>query len=387
MISMGSKGNIPNPNEGAAIQQARLVRTLQQLVRIPSHESCREISRHIAGEIRKLGIEPDVDKDGNIIARTGSGQGLLLNAHTDTVGVKDYSDAFSGKVSGSRLYGRGSTDDKSGVAAMLEIMRALQKNPPRKQIISAFTVGEEDGDENTDGAYSVAKRVKATHAITLEPSVPENSREIGITIGCKGRFVYNIDVLGRAAHSGRPWMGRNSIYLASKLIEKLMNFKTAPMKITGYGKISPYLSVTQIDANEGSNVIPAKCSLTVDYRALPGDKESEIRRKIQQICRIMPGGSCRVSLMKSPKEGYTETDPEFLRLSMGGISEAGMKPFTDFSHGWIDGMVFKKSGLATLNTGPGTTGQAHRNPEHCWIPGLVKGTRAVLSIIRRWDAQ
>ncbi len=368
------------------IQQGRLVRTLQELVGIPSHENCSEISRHVASEIRRLGIKPSVDKDGNVVARIGSGPAILLNAHMDTVGVKDYKDAFSGRVAGRKLYGRGSTDDKSGVAAMLEIMKLLRKNPPKKRVIFAFTVGEEEGDEKTDGAYRVAKKVKATHGIVLESSVNENG-SLGVCTGCKGRVVYTIDVLGKASHSGKPWNGQNAIYLASKLMERLMKFRITSMKIPGYGNIRSYLSVTQIESREGSNIIPGKCSLTVDYRALPGEKETTVRREIQQACSAVLGKSYRISLMSTPKDGYTETDTEFIKLSKKAVRETGMKTFTDFSTGWIDGMVFKKAGMVTLNTGPGTIGQAHRNPEYCWIPGLVKGTQAVLNIIRRWDAQ
>jgi len=368
------------------IQQARLVRTLQQLVRIPSHESCGEISSHVASEIRRLGIKPSMDRDGNVVARIGSGQALLLNAHMDTVGVKDYRDAFSGEIKGDKLYGRGSTDCKSGVAAMLEILRILKENPLKKQVIFAFTVGEEDGNEDTDGAYNVAKKVKATHGLVLEDAVKEDG-SIGIFMGCKGRFVYTIEVLGKASHSGLPEAGVNSIYLASKLMERLRKFKTTSMNIPGCGKVSSYLNVTQIEAREGSNIIPGRCSLTVDYRALPGDKETIVRRKIQHICSAVLGNSYRISLMKLPKEGYIESDAEFLKLGRKTIRETGMKSFTGLSFGWNDAAVFSKAGIATFKMGPGTTGQDHKNPEYCWIPGLVKGTQAILNVIRRWDAQ
>jgi acetylornithine deacetylase/succinyl-diaminopimelate desuccinylase-like protein len=374
------------PLKTSKVQQARLVRTLQDLVRIPSHESCDKISRHVAGEIRKIGIKPEVDSDGNIIARIGSGQTLLLNAHMDTVGISGYRDPYSGKVRGNRLYGRGSTDDKSGVAAMLEILRTLKENPPRNQVIFAFTVGEEEGDEDTDGAYRVARKIKATHGIVLESAIDEKNN-LEVCIGCKGRFVYRIDVLGRATHSGKPWTGRNAIYTASELIERLKGFKSTSMKIPGYGKVSSCLSVTQIEAREGSNIIPGKCSLTVDYRALPGEGEPEIRRNIQRICKRVLGKSYKISPVNIPKEGYIETDAEFPKLCKKAIRETGMNPLAGFSAGWIDGTVFKRAGMTTINMGPGTLGQAHRNPEYCWIPGLVKGTQAILNLIRGWDAQ
>jgi acetylornithine deacetylase/succinyl-diaminopimelate desuccinylase-like protein len=366
------------------VQEKRLIRTLQQLVRIPSHESCDEISKFVATEIRKLGIKPEVDKDGNIIARIGAGPALLLNAHMDTVGVENYPNAFSGRVVDNKIYGRGSTDDKSGVAAKLELMKILKQNPPNKQIIFAFTVGEEGGNKLTDGAYKVIKRVKASHALTLESSMLEDGN-LGIVTGCKGRFVYNIDVIGKASHSGRPWMGKNAITLASKLVEKLNNFKTISMKIPENGEASSYLNVTQIEAKEGNNIIPGKCSLTVDYRCLPGEKEKEIKKKIQKVCESALGKSFKISLI-SIRGGYLEKRPQLTEIAKQAASESGFKPFIKISDGWGDVQAFNEAGMISINVGPGTSGQAHKNPEYCWIPGLVKGTQAILNILRRWDA-
>lgn len=366
------------------IEEDRLVKTLQDLVRIPSHESMEAISSHIASEVRKAGLKPEADKDGNVIARLGTGQALLLNAHMDTVGVDSYPDAFSGEVRGDKLYGRGSTDDKSGVAAMLELMRALQKDPPKKQVIFAFTVWEEGGDRETRGAHKVLDRVEATHAITLESAVSEDGR-MSIDIGCKGRFVYMIDVLGNATHSGRPQQGKNAIYMASKLIEKLSHLKTPSEKTPKGDDIMSFLNVTQIEAKEGSNVIPGKCTLTVDYRALPTEKEKDAKSRIERACRDVLGESFRLSDFTEPKAGYLKIDEDFIDVAKAGIQEAGYNPYTQLSSGWFDGAVFHGGGIATLNVGPGTRGQAHKNPEYCWIPGLVNGTRAVLNIIRRWD--
>jgi succinyl-diaminopimelate desuccinylase len=366
------------------VQKPRLVRTLQDLVRIPSHESCDEISRYVASEIRKLGINPSVDRDGNIIARVGTGQALLLNAHMDTVGVKGYGDAFSGEVRGDRLYGRGSTDDKSGVAAMLELMKILKENPPKKQVTFAFTVGEEGGDEYTDGAFRVVRRVRATHGLVLESSMHEDGRA-DISIGCKGRIVASIEVPGKAIHSSRPQMGINPIYKSARLIDALKQLE-APSLQTPLGRESSTAAVTQIEAREGSNVIPSRCTLTLDYRAVPGEGHAAIKRRIEAACRKALGKSFRLSFMES-KQGFIQEDRRFRRMCIDSAREAGLKASEQIMSGWIDAHVFNKAGIITLNMGPGTLGQAHMNPEYCWLPGLVKGTQAVLNIIRGWDAQ
>jgi acetylornithine deacetylase/succinyl-diaminopimelate desuccinylase-like protein len=367
------------------IQEKRLVKTLQDLVKIPSHENCDEISGFVANEIRQIGLKPNVDKDGNILASIGSGQGFLLNAHMDTVGVQNYGKAFSGKVSGGKLYGRGSSDDKSGVAAMLEILKVLKEDPTRKQVIFAFTVGEENGGEDTDGAFKVALKIKADYGLILESSVHEKENKMDITTGCKGRFVYQIDVVGRSAHSGTPELGINPIHLSTRLINKIKAIDTPSKSIPGIGDVKSVINVTEIHAREGSNTIPGICRLTVDYRAIPKDNESTVRKRIEHLCKQTLGDSFKISVFES-KEGYLETSPKFYDLCSRAVSEAGLTPVNEFSFGWFDGMVFHRAGIPSYKIGPGTAGTGHQVPEYCCIPGLVKGTQAILNIIRRWDS-
>lgn len=368
-----------------SIDEKRVVRTLQELVRIPSHDNeCWRISSYVAGEIRSLGIKPKVDRDGNITASIGKGPALILNAHMDTVGIENYPDALSGKLIDGRIYGRGSSDDKAGIAGMLEIMKVLNKEPPKKQVIFAFTVGEEEGSEDMDGAYKVVKKVRAKHAIIMEPSVYDNG-SAKISIGCKGRFVYRIDVIGKSAHSGSPDRGINSIYLANELVRKLKSFPGKKMKLNGCGEVKSHLIVTEIHAKEGTNVIPGKCTITVDYRSLPGEKEKDIKKKISAICRSVLGKNFRISPHEI-KNGYFNDDSRMVKICIDSVREAGLKPLTGFSSGWNDGQVFSSSRIKAFMIGPGTSHQAHKNPEYCEVGGLLAGTSSVLNIIRRWDS-
>ncbi len=365
------------------INENRLVRTLQELVRIPSHDDCSEISKYVEARVRELGFKPEVDEDGNIVVKVGHGRAFLLNAHMDTVGVKDYPEAYSAGIKDNRVYGRGSSDDKSGVATMLEVMHALNEKPAKNQVIFAFTVWEESMSGRTDGASKIAKRVKASHGLVLESTAHENN-DIEIHIGCKGRFQYTISIFGKAAHSGSPENGVNSIYLASKLIEKLKNLETKSLKITNEITKESKFSITQIDAMEGVNIIPAKCNLTADYRALPGEEPDKILERIKKVCKEVVGDGFDARI-DSTREAYVEHDAGFLGVCEDSINATGFKPKVGFTSGWVDAQYFSKEGIKMFNIGPGTSGQAHHNPEYCWIPGLVKGTEAILNIIRKWD--
>jgi len=364
------------------IQEDRIVKTLQELVKIPSHESMEKISKYVVNEVRKEGFLPEVDGDGNVVVRIGTGPAFLLNAHLDTVPPGSYDDPYSGNVINGKVFGRGATDCKAGVAAMLEIMRVIKDKPLNKQLILAFTVWEEKGDESQDGAYKVAKGINATHGLVLEDAVTEDS-EMGAYLGCKGRFVYEIDVLGKPTHSGSPDQGENSIYLATKLIEKLKDLETSSVEVAGL-EIKSYFSITQIEAKEGDNVIPGRTRLTADYRAIPGEKEEEIRERVESICKEVLDRRYTLKVTES-RQGFVRDDQAFMDLCQGAVKEAGLKPKTKFSPGWNDATVFNDSDIIAFKMGPGTVGQDHRTPEYCWIQGLVKGSSAILNTIRKWD--
>ncbi len=364
------------------IDQERLTRTLQELVRIPSHKSMEKISDYVASEIRKAGLEPEADDEGNVLASVGSGEGFLLNAHLDTVGVEGYPDAFSGEVRDEKLYGRGSTDCKAGVAAMLEILRVLARSPPRKRVVFAFTVWEEGHGPGKDGAYALAPKIKASHGLVLEDAVKEDG-SMGVTIGCKGRSGFSVEVKGKAGHSSQPRDADNPIYSAARLCQEIESIEPQSVEVQGYGELESAISVTEIHAQEGGNVIPSTCSLTVDNRTLPGKIPEQARKEMERLCSKALGK--RFSLKAKGKEGFLQHDPAFIRLCRSAVKEACLKPFTHFSPGWNDAAVFNSHGIKTLKMGPGTIGQDHRNPEYCWLPGFVKGTQAILNVIKAWD--
>jgi acetylornithine deacetylase/succinyl-diaminopimelate desuccinylase-like protein len=156
------------------------------------------------------------------------------------------------------------------------------------------------------------------------------------------------------------------------------------LEIPGQGKVRSVFSVTQIEAMEGSNIIPGKCTLTADYRSISGESEKKVQENISVICREVLGDSFKLSPIEQ-KEGYINNDSKFHQICQDAAKKAGLWPFKGFSFGWNDGQVFHNEGMKAIKMGPGTTGQDHRNPEYCWIPGLVKGTQAVLNVIRGWD--
>jgi acetylornithine deacetylase/succinyl-diaminopimelate desuccinylase-like protein len=368
------------------IDEKRLVKTLQELVRIPSIESCDEISAWVKKDLEADGFQVCSDKDGNLIVEIGKGPGFLLNSHMDTVPAENWdSDPFSGVVKNNKLYGRGASDDKSGVAAMMEILKLLKE--PNKRLVFAFTVAEEATNSQKDGAYSILPKLEnIERGIVLEPRFREDN-SINIGLGGRGRYECQVDVLGRAGHSGYPELADNAIYRAYNLINAIRKMNYPEMRINNVGVIKSCCTVTQISAIEGRNVIPGVCTLTLDYRSVPAENKEDIPQKIRNLCEKTLESSFRI---KNPENlgGFYINDKEFLDLSIEAIKETGCKPNPMFPTGGNDGEIFfSQKGIKTFSIGPGNIDQMHKVDEYCSIDGLIKTTNAILNIIKKWDGQ
>lgn len=364
------------------VDKRRLTRTLKELVRIDSSQNISRISDYVEGKLCDIGLNVIRDSDGNLVSEIGKGEGFLLNAHLDTVPAY-WKGAFSGIIKDGRVYGRGSSDCKAGVAAMLEIANLLREEELHNRVVFAFTGNEEDKPLEVNGAYKVAKRIKARRGILLEPTAREDG-SIGISVGCRGSYRFSVNVLGKSCHSGHPELGENAIYNACDFIKSLKKIKLPKIRIQGIGKVPAAVNITQIEAKEGTNVIPGKCSLSINYRSLPGEEEEMIRRRIEKICKASLGKKYRVEESIGICGGLCE-EREFFEECKKTISGIGYPYRVYFSRSRNDSAIFKKyGGISCYVIGPGIEKQAHEAYEYCSIDCFVKTTEAVNRIVERY---
>jgi succinyl-diaminopimelate desuccinylase len=373
------------------IDRERLVRTLQSLVKIPSFEDSVAVSRWIRNELEGFGYDVWSDRDGNLIAEIGNGPGFILNAHLDTVAPGDgwKHDPFGGEIDNGRVYGRGASDCKAGVASMVEIARILKagENELKKRVVFTFTAFEEGYPIEQNGIYRILPKLKSIGSgLVLEPTVHGNTMDV--VIGCRGSMHYNLRIMGKRGHSAYPWLSDNPIYKFPALLEQIKKFPKKSMKIGMLGReIEDLITVTELCAKEGRNIIPAKCEVTIDRRSLPGESPEESREKLESLCRESLGNDFRL-VQESGIQGYCFEDVRFLRMCREAIESAGYVPRTDFLMARIDSAIlYNLAGIGTFMLGPGSIGQAHRTDEHCEVGGLSGATKAVLGVIKRWDAQ
>ena len=173
--------------------------------------------------MRALGFdEVQIDRFGNVLGRVGSGErAILFDSHTDTVEVTDEAQwqipPFSGEIRDGYLWGRGSVDMKSGLAASI-YAAAIARSQGLLAGKTVFVSGTVD-EENCDGEglkHMLAEaHLRPDFAIICEPS--GNS----IATGHKGKAQVKIRTNGVSAHGAAPEMGVNAIYEMAEIIQRV----------------------------------------------------------------------------------------------------------------------------------------------------------------------
>ncbi|MCF6272878.1 MAG: succinyl-diaminopimelate desuccinylase [Rhodobacteraceae bacterium] len=210
----------------------------------------------------------------NLFARWGSGKNgrtFGFNGHTDVVpigNIEDWStDPFGAEIKDGFMYGRGTTDMKSGVAAFAAAaIDFVQNTPPDGSIVLAVT-GDEEG-EATDGTVALldwmaANNERMDHCLVGEPTCPDTMGEM-MKIGRRGSLTAFIEARGVQGHSAYPHRARNPVHAMAELVAALAAAKLD----TGTEHFDPStLAVVTFDTgNPATNVIPANCHATVNIR-------------------------------------------------------------------------------------------------------------------------
>jgi len=366
----------------------RLEGDLFSLIEIPSVSGNEQaISNFVRDTLKKSGLKPKQDKMGNVIIQINGkheGKHVILNGHLDTVppGKGWKGDPYKARQANGRIYGLGSADMKAGLAIMMELSRifhSLKRNFCGK-VTFAFTVGEEVEDHKRHGAYHITKKLKGDFALVLEPSQQDDSKNICVKVGNGGRCILNVKIHGKAAHSGRPFLGVNALEVGSLVVNKIR--KEAPkikkFKIKELGvSFRPGFSVTKMSVDDSpSNVIPDYCELTIDRRTVPGEERTEIITQVRSILDSVKKESgiefkYELKLLGYRRPVLMPLDSKLLKTLMEKVEKRySYTPRLLFSLGTSDAGYFEKSGTPTLSFGPGDLHHIHKANEHVSKAGL-----------------
>ncbi|MBL1227099.1 ArgE/DapE family deacylase [Enterococcus sp. BWR-S5] len=289
------------------------VKVLQDVVKINSvNGNEEEVAFYLEKLFTEYGIKSKLIKydEGrmNLIAEIGNGSGPVLgfDGHQDTVSIGDESKwtypPLGAVIADRRMYGRGTTDMKSGLVAIVIAMIQLEESDIEINgtVRLYATVGEEKGElgagqiadlglvddlealvvcEPTGADY---KTLKLNQEILNQNITPYNGEKRLIFIGHKGSINYEVQSEGIAAHSSMPQLGINAITPLIQFYEKQQAyFDSLKLEDELLGLTTPV--VTLINGGEQINTVPANASLGVKIRTIPQIGNQEIINKIQHI--------------------------------------------------------------------------------------------------------
>jgi len=308
---------------------------------------------------------------------SGSVAPLVLSGHLDTVplGEKPWkTDPFSGISQGDKIFGRGSSDMKSGVAAMtVAAIEATTGSAPEGGIRLLFTAGEELGCQGVRQLVNTYRELgKASAIIVGEPTanIP--------AIGHKGALYLNAVAKGKTAHSSMPELGDNAIYKAAKSISRIeaFRFKAEKDPLLGF----PTINVGKMLGGLNINSVPDHAEFTMDIRSTTKIQHQSI---LQSLMVELGDDITLETLVDLHPVSTPESDP-FVQL-VYDVCRVDRK-----SKNWpkslpyvTDGSVLQPhyGGVPTIILGPGEPGMAHQTDEYCFIKNIIQSVSIYKNII------
>lgn len=316
----------------------------------------------------------------HLVAEKGTGgplAPLVLSGHLDTVPLGDKTwtrGPFSGDIEGDRLYGRGSSDMKGGVAAMtMAAIEAMAVASPEGGVRLIFSAGEEMGCMGVQQLVkSCSKLGKARAVIVGEPTANMPA------IGHKGALYLKASIKGKTAHSSMPGLGVNAIYKAARCISKIETFRFTADKdpLLGF----PSINVGKMEGGMNINSVPDHAEFTIDVRST---SRMEHRGVLEQLRRELGEELQMETLVDLGPVSTPETDP-FVQLAYAVCRVYTGDPDWPRSLPYLtDGSVLQAyyGGVPTIILGPGEPAMAHRTDEYCSIKKLMQAVSIYKNII------
>ncbi|MGQ4808180.1 putative succinyl-diaminopimelate desuccinylase [Candidatus Entotheonellaceae bacterium PAL068K] len=372
----------------AYLDEQALVRLTQELIRLrtinpPGDEA--KAAALVAQRLRQTGMFADVvthEEAGRasvVGGMRGSGErpALLFSGHLDTVpaGENWEREILSADIADGKIWGLGSTDMKSGVAALLIAMQAVQSTgaPLRGDLLFAGTAGEEvdsmgakrlvEQQKLGDVGFIVIGEPTANHAFTAE----------------KGVLWLEVRTRGQTAHGSMPHLGVNAIMHMSKLLQALEaeDIPYQPHPLLG----DFTMNVATINGGVKTNVVPDACHVTIDLRTVIGQDHQHILDTVRQIIDRL---CAEDTTLQAEVRAITERIPLDIPFddphvqAFVGVRDqvAGQMSLPAAATFATDGSVFVPACQAPMIIcGPGLPEKAHQPNEYVDIDKLLEAAR------------
>ena len=367
-----------------------LITLLQDLVKIPS--VCgneEEIGSFIGKWLRRnelpvqiVNVKPNRSNVVTLLKASRPGPRIMLNGHMDTVGVgRGWTrDPFGGTVEDGRMYGRGTTDMKAGLACILwAAAECKQQGLPRKGELMVTAVVDEEAVDL--GTFAL---VQQGFTKGLDFAMVAESTELQVVTAHRGRTVIEVTVHGRAAHSHWPDHGVNAIEKASILVNALTQLRGPLHSRMGYSTVN----TLKIEGGQDEvMLVPDECRLVIDRCLVPGfDSRDALEEMKQLISKVGIDAEAHFVTRETPfcePFELLEGDQYVQLITETAMKVLGAKPSIGYHEGPCDSCILVNQGkIPTIEFGP-SGGRLHESDEYVEVDSVRKTAEVYLEILRR----
>ncbi len=373
---------------------SRAVTLCQELVRIESPSGReRAAADAVEREMRALDFD-DVQRDdlGSVIGLVGgrgAGASVLFDAHLDVVPATEPERwrfaPFSGTRADGRVWGRGATDVKGSLAALVVAVGSL----PRGELPGPVLVSASIGEERVEGlALSrVLERHSPRVAVICEPT------GLRLGLGHRGRASLVVEAQGKAAHTSRAENGINAVYRLLEAVGRVREMPRRQDPLLGPGHVE--LVEISSEPFPGSAMVPYRAIARFDRRLVRGETRESVLGETRGALAGLEGLSARLN--EATLECYTgrsfaveafhpgwavEPDAEIAGRASRALVGAGLAHDTFYAPYSTNGTATGPAGIPTLIYGAGDISVAHAIDEYVAEEELVRAVRGYQALAR-----
>lgn len=315
-----------------------------------------------------------IDEVGNLIATKGSGlPRILLCGHMDTVPGK-----IKVRREGDWLHGRGASDAKAPLMAMLFAAASIQNNSG-----TVIFVGAVDEEGNATGIKNLVKsKLDIDYAVFGEPSGIKQ-----VTIAYKGRIAINLKInVGNSSHASAPWLSKNAI-------EESLIFTTELKKVLESGQENKKkgmlltATVTEIKGGTSHNVTPKECDVIMDIR-IPVDMnckmiEEKISTSVQEISKKRKVEAFHSILDETEPFEASHNSPLVRAFTLGVMDVEHSRPTLIRKTGTGDmNVIGNQLNIPVVTYGPGDPHASHTIDEKISIDEYLRGIEVLKKMLQ-----
>ena len=346
----------------------------------------------------------------------GGGRSLVLAGHLDTVAADDWrrewqgtdrADPYGAHVIDGEIWGRGVADQKAGICAVIEALRAVERtgHRPRGPVTALFVCDEESGQPDSGVSAGMRAAVRDVFEIDAVGPAPQADPPADFAIYTEpttsavytaqmGFLIAEIALVGRSAYFGTPELGVDALRAGHALLEELWRHSAEIGSRGGHELLGEaFLLVTSVSAG-GNIAVPGRFELSLIRKILPAESLDEAARAIsavtEQVARRhdvtaeVTFSAPRDHALGGTSDEIRSDHPGVVELSRSIEATTGRSARIEGAPYWSEKPFLRALGIPGVYFAPGDIANCHTPFERLGIDELISATRSLAHFVASW---